>query len=83
MVTNTTVAPLYLDKVVSALTDGNPDIKVESVILPDGEKYKDMVGIWRLHLHPYIPFRGGHLTHLLLNGSIKVMFLSQTDKIKS
>ncbi|KAL8196021.1 hypothetical protein R6Q57_025021 [Mikania cordata] len=42
VVTNTTVASLYLDKVVSALTDGNPNVTVENVILPDGEKYKDM-----------------------------------------
>ncbi|KAK4416864.1 3-dehydroquinate synthase, chloroplastic [Sesamum alatum] len=42
VVTNTTVAPLYLDKTISALTDGNPNVKVESVILPDGEKFKDM-----------------------------------------
>lgn len=43
MVTNTTIAALYLDKVVDALTHGNPSISVESVILPDGEKYKNMV----------------------------------------
>ncbi|CAL5188169.1 unnamed protein product [Lathyrus oleraceus] len=42
IVTNTTVAPLYLDKVVEALTSGNPNVSVESVILPDGEQYKDM-----------------------------------------
>ncbi|PRQ47375.1 putative 3-dehydroquinate synthase [Rosa chinensis] len=42
VVTNTTVAPLYLDKVVDALTKDNPNVTVESVILPDGEKYKDM-----------------------------------------
>ncbi|KAF3440326.1 hypothetical protein FNV43_RR18610 [Rhamnella rubrinervis] len=42
VVTNNTVAPLYLDKVVDALTRGNPNVSVESVILPDGEKYKDM-----------------------------------------
>ncbi|MCL7046910.1 hypothetical protein MKW94_015438 [Papaver nudicaule] len=42
VVTNTTVAPLYLDKVISALTHGNSSISVESVILPDGEKYKNM-----------------------------------------
>lgn len=45
MVTNTTVAPLYLEKVVAALTYGNPSISVESVILPDGEKYKEMVSL--------------------------------------
>jgi len=42
VVTNTTVAPLYLDKVTWALTHNNPNVSVESVILPDGEKYKDM-----------------------------------------
>ncbi|KAG9442688.1 hypothetical protein H6P81_018542 [Aristolochia fimbriata] len=42
VVTNTTVAPLYLDKVVTALTSGNSGVSVESVILPDGEKYKEM-----------------------------------------
>ncbi|KAG2694178.1 hypothetical protein I3843_08G124700 [Carya illinoinensis] len=42
VVTNDTVAPLYLNKVVEALTKGNPNVSVESVILPDGEKYKDM-----------------------------------------
>ncbi|KAH7849411.1 hypothetical protein Vadar_017466 [Vaccinium darrowii] len=42
VVTNTTIAPIYLDKVVSALTHGNPNVSVESVILPDGEKYKNM-----------------------------------------
>lgn len=45
MVTNNTVAPLYLDRVVDSLTKGNPNVSVESVILPDGEKYKTMVGI--------------------------------------
>lgn len=43
VVTNTTVAPLYLEKVTWALTYNNPIVSVESVILPDGEKYKDMV----------------------------------------
>ncbi|XP_042495313.1 3-dehydroquinate synthase, chloroplastic-like [Macadamia integrifolia] len=42
VVTNTTIAPLYLDKVINALTAGNSKVSVESVILPDGEKYKDM-----------------------------------------
>ncbi|GJM99387.1 hypothetical protein PR202_ga16480 [Eleusine coracana subsp. coracana] len=43
VVTNTTIAPLYLEKVSWALTHNNPNVSVESVILPDGEKYKDMV----------------------------------------
>mgnify|MGYP000429768559 FL=1 len=48
MVTNTTVAPLYLDKVVAAIKDGGFDVTVESVILPDGEQYKDMVQLFNL-----------------------------------
>lgn len=43
VVTNERVAPLYLDKTIDALTRGNPNVTVESVILPDGEKYKNMV----------------------------------------
>ncbi|XP_057784071.1 3-dehydroquinate synthase, chloroplastic [Salvia miltiorrhiza] len=42
VVTNTTIAPLYLDKTIWALTEGNPNVNVESVILPDGEKFKNM-----------------------------------------
>ncbi|KAG5623291.1 hypothetical protein H5410_008509 [Solanum commersonii] len=42
VVTNTTVAPLYLDKTIRTLTDGNPNVTVESVILPDGEQFKNM-----------------------------------------
>ncbi|KAL5754423.1 hypothetical protein ACOSP7_022643 [Xanthoceras sorbifolium] len=42
VVTNETVGPLYLGRVTDALTRGNPNVSVESVILPDGEKYKDM-----------------------------------------
>lgn len=42
VVTNNTVAPLYLDKVTDALTRGNPNVSVENVILPDGENYKNM-----------------------------------------
>ena len=38
VVTNVTVAPLYLDKLLSAL-DG---YQVETVVLPDGEEYKNI-----------------------------------------
>ena len=38
IVTNTTVAPLYLDKVKTLL----PSLKVTEVILPDGEQYKTL-----------------------------------------
>ncbi|KFK28271.1 hypothetical protein AALP_AA8G495000 [Arabis alpina] len=42
VVTNERVAPLYLDRTIDALTRGNPNVTVETVILPDGEKFKDM-----------------------------------------
>jgi len=38
IVTNETVAPLYLEDVKSALTE----YQIDTVILPDGEKYKDL-----------------------------------------
>jgi len=38
VVTNTTVAPLYLDKLQATLENGG--ISVQSVVLPDGEQYK-------------------------------------------
>ena len=41
VVTNETVAPLYLDRVVAALSEGG-EIRVEGVILPDGEEHKNM-----------------------------------------
>lgn len=50
VVTNTTVAPLYLQKVTEALTFGNPNVSVESVILPDGEKYKNMVRFFQAYI---------------------------------
>lgn len=42
VVTNTTVAPLYLDKIMASIKGKGVDVTVESVILPDGEKYKDV-----------------------------------------
>ncbi|GAB2282856.1 hypothetical protein Dimus_017391 [Dionaea muscipula] len=42
VVTNSTIAPLYLDKVIDVLTRDNPNVSVETVILPDGEQYKNM-----------------------------------------
>ncbi len=38
LVTNETLAPLYLDTVRSALEQSG--VNVDSVILPDGEQYK-------------------------------------------
>ncbi|KAF9611498.1 hypothetical protein IFM89_032468 [Coptis chinensis] len=44
VVTNTTVAPLYLDKVINALTHENSNIIVETLIFPDGEEHKNQLG---------------------------------------
>eukprot|EP00271_Cylindrocystis_brebissonii_P002584 TRINITY_DN13315_c0_g1_i1.p1 TRINITY_DN13315_c0_g1~~TRINITY_DN13315_c0_g1_i1.p1 ORF type:complete len:464 (-),score=77.10 TRINITY_DN13315_c0_g1_i1:727-2118(-) len=42
IVTNETIAPIYLERTIAALTGGEKAIRVESVILPDGEQYKNM-----------------------------------------
>lgn len=41
IVTNETIAPFYLERAVAALADGG-GIRVEVVVLPDGEEYKTM-----------------------------------------
>ena len=41
VVTNETIAPLYLDRTVATLSEGG-NIRVEVVILPDGEEHKNM-----------------------------------------
>ncbi|KAI5072174.1 hypothetical protein GOP47_0012280 [Adiantum capillus-veneris] len=48
VVTNTRVAPLYLDKVIEGIKGKGGDLIVESVILPDGEKYKDMETLMKI-----------------------------------
>ncbi|KAG7672476.1 hypothetical protein Ndes2526B_g09005 [Nannochloris sp. 'desiccata'] len=42
IVTNTTIAPRYLDRTIAAITAEGADIKVKSVLLPDGEQYKTL-----------------------------------------
>lgn len=41
IVTNTTIAPLYLEQTVKALEEGGK-LQVDSVILPDGEEHKTL-----------------------------------------
>jgi 3-dehydroquinate synthase len=43
VISNTTVAPLYLEKLAGALS-GN-GVQVQSIILPDGEQYKNAVSL--------------------------------------
>lgn len=42
IVTNETIAPLYLEKLTSVLKESDPSLQVESVVLRDGEQYKTM-----------------------------------------
>ncbi|SFX32362.1 3-dehydroquinate synthase [Marinospirillum alkaliphilum] len=42
IVTNTTVAPLYLQTLTSSLQQARPDLDIRHCILPDGEAYKDI-----------------------------------------
>lgn len=69
IVTNETIAPLYLDQCIKALTaDGK--LQVDSVILPDGEKYKtmDVLGkVWDKALQARLD-RGS--TFLALGGGV-------------
>lgn len=47
IVTNSTVAPLYLSRVQDAIAT-LPGVTVSSVILPDGEEYKDVSSLCRI-----------------------------------
>ena len=42
IVTNETVAPLYLQRCLAAVTGGGGGIKAEVVVLPDGEQHKTL-----------------------------------------
>ena len=42
IVTNETVAPLYLERCLAAVTGGGSGLKAEVVLLPDGEQYKSL-----------------------------------------
>jgi len=42
IVTNETIAPLYLAQVESSLRAADPSLRIESVILPDGEEFKSI-----------------------------------------
>ncbi|MBE0508061.1 MAG: 3-dehydroquinate synthase [Marinospirillum sp.] len=42
IVSNTTVAPLYLEPLTQSLITARPELIIHTCILPDGEAYKDM-----------------------------------------
>ena len=67
LVTNETLAPLYLDTVRSVLEQAG--VNVDSVILPDGEQYKsggDGYGIYRAVAKPH----GRDTTLVALGGGV-------------
>jgi len=45
IVTNDTIAPLYLDQFITALNHAN----VSHIILPDGEQFKDLAHFEKVH----------------------------------
>ncbi len=66
VVTNETVAPLYLDQVVKALTP----YQCEVVILPDGEKYKTL-DVWQTIFNSLLQHRfDRQCTILALGGGV-------------
>lgn len=48
IVSNTTIAPLYLDQLLAQLKTDAPELKLSTVILPDGEQYKDLPHLNRI-----------------------------------
>ena len=66
VVTNTTVAPLYLDRVLAALKG----FSVQQVILPDGEQFKNL-DIWQTIIDALLEHRfDRHCTVLGLGGGV-------------
>jgi 3-dehydroquinate synthase len=63
IVTNETVAPLYLDKLKACL----PGIEVESVSLPDGEQYKTLATVEAV-LDTLVAMRAGRDTTIVALG---------------
>src|SRR5690606_21944529 len=51
VVTNETVAPLYLDRVKNSLSSGLSLAKLDSLVLPDGEIYKNLDTLKSLYDH--------------------------------
>ncbi len=48
IVTNTTVAPLYLEKLKKGLLKANSSLKIQTCILPDGEQYKNLAHLEKI-----------------------------------
>lgn len=71
IVTNTRVAPLYLDKIVAGLTaNGSNDIRVETVILPDGEEYKTLEVLMQVYDKAISTRQDRRCTFVALGGGV-------------
>ncbi|WZN66470.1 3-dehydroquinate synthase [Chloropicon roscoffensis] len=49
IVTNETIAPIYLERVTRVIREADPALQVESVVLPDGEQHKNtevLMKVW-------------------------------------
>ncbi|BBN01074.1 3-dehydroquinate synthase [Marchantia polymorpha subsp. ruderalis] len=70
VVTNTTVAPLYLSRVVAALKHGGNNVQVESVILEDGEQYKNMEVLMKVYDKAIVTRMDRRCTFIALGGGV-------------
>lgn len=66
IVTNETVAPLYLDRAIAALSDFDP----RHVILPDGEQYKNLETLNRIFDELLVQHFDRHCTLVALGGGV-------------
>ncbi|KAG6554678.1 hypothetical protein Mapa_003696 [Marchantia paleacea] len=70
IVTNTTIAPLYLSRVVAALKHGGNNVEVESVILEDGEQYKNMEVLMKVYDKAIVTRMDRRCTFIALGGGV-------------
>ncbi|WP_339056369.1 3-dehydroquinate synthase [Candidatus Regiella endosymbiont of Tuberolachnus salignus] len=68
LVTNQTLAPLYLKSLLITL-EGN-GIKVDHVVLPDGEQYKSLTGLEQIFAALSEKFHGRDTTLIALGGGV-------------
>ncbi|CAM6106237.1 unnamed protein product [Calypogeia fissa] len=70
IVTNETIAPLYLERTIMALKHGGFKVEVESVILPDGEKYKNMEVLMKVYDKAILTRMDRRCTFIALGGGV-------------
>lgn len=68
LVTNQTLAPLYLSSVQTVLEQGG--VKLDHVILPDGEKYKSLASVELIFTELLKKWHGRNTTLIALGGGV-------------